>query len=96
MGTFVQSVSRNLASRTSDVLRLVVTHSPTQLKDGGERLLIESLSSSQQDERLLAIVQLSSLTGKTLGFHPEKNSTEAVSQWRKLLVKEESRPSQSN
>ena len=96
MEAFVQSVSANLENRTSDVLRLVVTHSPQQLKEGGERLLIESLSSNQQDERLLAIVQLSSLTGKTLGFHPEKNSTEAVSQWRKLLVKEESRPSQTN
>ncbi len=96
MVLFVQTVTKCLESRTNDVLRLVVTHSPSQLKDGGERLLIESLSSNQQDERLLAIVQLSSLTGRTLGFHPEKNSTEAVSQWRKLLVKEESRPSQPN
>lgn len=93
---FVQSVSSNLESRTNDILRLLITHSPKQLREGGERLLIESLSSNQQDERLLAIVQLTNLTGKTLGFHPEKNSTEAIAQWRKLLVKEESRPSQSN
>jgi hypothetical protein len=93
---FVQSVSTNLESRTNDILRLLVTQSASQLRDGGERLLIESLSSNQQAERLLAIVQLTSLTGKTLGFHPEKNSTEAVAQWRKLLVKEDSRPSQSN
>ncbi|MCU0712022.1 MAG: hypothetical protein MUC43_08185 [Pirellula sp.] len=96
MEAFVQSVATHLESRTKDVLRLVVTQSGAQLKDGGERLLIESLSSNQQDERLLAIVQLTSLTGKTLGFHPEKNSPEAISQWRKLLIKEESRPSQSN
>lgn len=94
--SFVLSVSRNLESRTNDILRLLITHSPKQLREGGERLLIESLSSNQQDERLLAIVQLTSLTGKTLGFHPEKNSTEAIAQWRKLLVKEDSRPSQSN
>ena len=93
---FVQTVSSNLESRTNDILRLLITHSPKQLREGGERLLIESLSSNQQDERLLAIVQLTNLTGKTLGFHPEKNSTEAIAQWRKLLVKEDSRPSQAN
>lgn len=96
MDAFLLSAETNLASRRNDVMRLLVTHSATQLKEGGERLLIESLSSTQQDERLLAIVQLSTLTGKTLGFHPEKSSPESVSQWRKLLVKEESRPSQSN
>ncbi len=72
MDAFLLSAETNLASRRNDVLRLLVTHSATQLKEGGERLLIESLSSTQQDERLLAIVQLSTLTGKTLGFHPRK------------------------
>ncbi|XZE20694.1 hypothetical protein SH449x_000578 [Pirellulaceae bacterium SH449] len=93
---FFEAAKESLESRTVDVLRLLVTHSTRQMREGGERLLIESLSSNQQDERLLAIVQLNQLTGKTLGFHPEKNSTDAIQQWRKTLAKEESRSSQSN
>lgn len=93
---FFETANESLESRTVDVLRLLVSHSARQMREGGERLLIESLSSNQQDERLLAIIQLNQLTGKTLGFHPEKNSTDAIQQWRKTLAKEESRSTQSN
>jgi hypothetical protein len=93
---FFETANESLESRTVDILRLLVTHSARQMREGGERLLIESLSSNQQDERLLAIIQLNQLTGKTFGFHPEKNSTDSIQQWRRTLTKEESRSTQTN
>jgi hypothetical protein len=49
------------------------------------------------DERVLAIYQLTNITGKNLGYHPDKSQIDAIQQWRKLLGKNEIRyPESSN
>lgn len=91
---FVASFVQGDPDRVETLLRLMIPYSNKQLADGGDRFLVETLSSGLLDERTLAIIQLSELTGRTLSYHPEKNSTDSVQQWRKLLSKSEIRRSE--
>ena len=84
----IRTVSSN---RTESIFSLLIPSSQEQLSAGADKLLVEALSSPHLDERVLAFNQLKSITGKTLGYHPEKNQVEAVQQWRKLLGKSEIR-----
>jgi len=43
------------------------------------------------DERILAISQLTRITGKSLAYHPERPQAEVIQKWRKLLTKSEIR-----
>ncbi|XZE34624.1 hypothetical protein SH501x_000090 [Pirellulaceae bacterium SH501] len=104
MASFVHSKDRIFAfvagfvqgdpERAETLLRLMIPYSNAQLAEGGDRFLVEALSSGLLDERTLAIVQLSELTGRTLSYHPEKNSADSMQQWRKLLSKSEIRRSE--
>jgi hypothetical protein len=92
--SFVASFVQGDPDRAETLLRLMIPYSNSQLADGGDRFLVEALSSGLLDERTLAIVQLAELTGRTLSYHPEKNSADSMQQWRKLLSKSEIRRSQ--
>lgn len=48
--------------------------------------LVESLGSSELDERVLAAHQLRRLTGKDLGFQPSFPNRAALQQWRRALT----------
>ncbi len=80
--------------RVSSILSLLVPPSQEQLLAGADKMLVEALSSPLLDERVLAFNQLQSITGKNLGYHPDKNQVESVQQWRKLLAKNEIRNSE--
>lgn len=84
----IRTVSSN---RAESIFSLLIPSSQEQLSAGADKLLVEALSSPHLDERVLSFNQLKSITGKTLGYHPEKNQVEAVQQWRKLLGKSEIR-----
>ena len=77
--------------RASTLFSLLVLPTQEQLVAGSDKLLVDSLSSSQLDERVLAFQQLTRITGKSLLYHPDKNPAEGAQQWRKLLVKNEIR-----
>jgi hypothetical protein len=87
----VNTLRNEAGTRANTILSLLVPKSDEQLAAGADKLLVESLSSSAMDERILAIHQLSNITGKSLGFQPDKNSVDAIQQWRKLLSKNEIR-----
>lgn len=89
--SLVQSFVQGEPERAETLLRLLIPYSNAQLVDGGDRFLVEALASGLLDERVLAITQLSDLTGKTFSYHPEKNSADSMQQWRKLLSRSEIR-----
>jgi len=77
--------------RDLTLLGLLIPKSNEQLGQGGDKLLVEVLSSAMLDERVLAIHQLTLITGKTLGYQADKGQVESVQQWRKLLSRNEIR-----
>ena len=89
--SLVESFVQGEPERAETLLRLLIPYSNAQLADGGDRYLVEGLASGLLDERVLAIAQLSDLTGKTFSYHPEKSSADSMQQWRKLLSKSEIR-----
>lgn len=84
----IQAASPN---RLSSILSLLIPPSQQQLVAGVDKILVEALSSPLMDERVLAIHQLTNITGKNLGYHPDKSQVDAIQQWRKLLGKNEIR-----
>ncbi len=78
-------------NRANTLFSLLALPTQEQLAAGSDKLLVDSLSSPQMDERVIAFQQLNRITGKTLMYHPDKNPAEGAQQWRKLLVKNEIR-----
>ncbi len=87
----VNAIRSSSPNRLNSILSLLVPPSQEQLSSGADKLLVEALSNPLMDERVLAIHQLTHVTGKSLGYHPDKNQVEAIQQWRKLLGKNEIR-----
>ena len=87
----VSAIRTASPNRVNLLLSLLIPPSQEQLSAGADKLLVEALSSSLMDERVLAINQLTYITGKSLGYHPDKNQVDAIQQWRKLLGKNEIR-----
>ncbi len=88
---FIERIREDLPGRANSILTLLVPKSQSQLAAGADKLLVESLSSSFVDERILAIQQLVSITNKSLGYQPDKNPTDTIPAWRKALSKNEIR-----
>ena len=88
---FVERIREDLPGRANSILTLLVPKSQSQLAAGADKLLVESLSSSFVDERILAIQQLVSITNRCLGYQPDKNPTDTIPAWRKALSKNEIR-----
>jgi hypothetical protein len=87
----VTAIRQGNESRAETLLRLLVPFTNEQLEVGGDKLLVEALSSSHADEKTLAICQLDAITGNPLGYHPDRPSNDAILQWRKILSKGEVR-----
>ena len=90
----VSAIRSASPSRVNSILSLLLPPSQEQLSAGADKMLVEFLSSPLMDERVLSINQLTNITGKNLGFHPDKNQVESIQQWRKLLGKNEIRYSE--
>jgi hypothetical protein len=88
---FLESLRTDAAERESALFALLIPRSQSQLIDGADKLLVESLASQSLEERVLAIFQLTKITGKSLGYQPDRNNVEAMQQWQKLLSKAEIR-----
>lgn len=88
---FLESASEKLGDKVAGKIRLMVPMSDEQLAAGGEKLLVDTLSSPSLDDRVLAIHQLVAITQTSLGFHPERPSNDAVQNWKKKLGKSEIR-----
>ena len=91
----VEAIRADAPNRVNTILSLLIPKSQEQLSAGADKILVEALSSSAMDERIMAINQLSAITTKNLGYQPDKTSADAVQQWRKMLGKNEIRYSES-
>jgi hypothetical protein len=87
----VEAIRQGNDARAETLLRLLIPFTNDQLDAGGDKLLVEALSSSHADEKTLAICQLDAITGNPLGYHPDRPSHDAILQWRKILSKGEIR-----
>ena len=88
---FVKAIRNACPDRADSILSLLVPPTPEQLSKGDDKLLVEALSSQHMDERILAISQLTRITGKTQGYHADRPQADAILKWRKLLSKSEIR-----
>ena len=74
-------------SRASRLLALLFLPTNTQLADGADRVLVDSLSSPFLDERVLGIYGLNAIVGKEHGFQSDRRpSLESVQPWKQLLT----------
>ena len=87
----VKAIRTACPDRADLILSLLVPPTPEQLSNGVDKLLVDALSSQYMDERILAISQLTRITGKSLAYHPERPQAEVIQKWRKLLTKSEIR-----
>ncbi len=78
-------------NRFLSILGLIVPPSKEQLLAGSDKILVEGLSSPHMDERVLAFHQLNTITGKSLGYQPDKSQLDAITLWRRMLGKNEIR-----
>ena len=88
---FVKAIRNACPDRADSILSLLVPPTPEQLSKGDDKLLVEALSSQHMDERILAISQLTRITGKSQGYHADRPQADAIQKWRKLLSKSEIR-----
>ena len=88
---FVKAIRIACPDRADSILSLLVPPTPEQLSSGGDKLLVDALSSQHMDERILAITQLTKITGKSQGYHADRPQADAIQKWRKLLPKSEIR-----
>lgn len=91
----VEAIRADASNRANTILSLLIPKSQEQLSAGADKILVDALSNSSMDERIMAINQLSAITTKNLGYQPDKTSVDAVQQWRKMLDKNEIRYSES-
>lgn len=85
----VKALRTACPDRADTILSLLIPPTPEQLSNGVDKLLVDALSSQHLDERVLAISQLTRITGKSQGYHPERPQADVIQKWRKLLTKSE-------
>jgi hypothetical protein len=71
--------------RAARLIGLISLPDDSQLADGQDRVLVESLGSPFVDERILAIYQLNAILGKEHGFQSDRPSPDSIQQWKRLL-----------
>jgi hypothetical protein len=79
------AIEKNPPPRVDLLKMLVFGFSDNTLASGGDRKLVDALSSQLMDERVLAIYQLNAITGRDNGFSADRPSPESVQQWQKDL-----------
>jgi hypothetical protein len=89
LSRFIGDLNEGMGSRAETILRLLVPLSAEQLASDGDKLLIETLSAGNLDERLLSFLQLNFITGKKLGYNPDRSTSDSLQQWRRMLAKKE-------
>ncbi len=93
--SLVNGIKIAAPNRFLSILGLLVPPSSEQLQSGSDKILVEGLSSPHLDERILAFNQLNTITGKSLGYQPDKSQLDVITLWRKLLGKNEIRYSET-
>ncbi len=88
---WARDLQRAVPTRFLTIVSALVPPSVDQLQSGADKILVEGLSSPHLDERVISYNQLNFITGKSLGYQPDKSQLEAIAQWRKLLSKNEIR-----
>jgi len=91
LSRFIGDLNEGMGSRAETLLRLLIPLSVDQLAIDGDKLLIETLSAGNLDERLLSFLQLNFITGKKLGYNPDRSTADSLQQWRRMLAKKEIR-----
>jgi hypothetical protein len=86
LNRFVEQLKLDAPERVDRILELLTPKSQKSLENGADKMLVDSLSNSNVDERALAIHQLTRITGKNLGFQADKPSAESIQEWRDLLA----------
>jgi len=87
----VKEIQSAAPNRFPSILSLLVPPTKEQLLSGADKMLVEGLASPRLDERVLAFNQLNLITGKSLGYQPDKSQSDAIALWRKMLSKNEIR-----
>ena len=73
-------------ARANRIIELLTSPSNEELDQGHDRVLVDAISSPFLDERVLAIHQLSRVTGRDLGYQADRPSPESTQAWKKLLI----------
>ena len=66
------------------LFQILVGYSNPELKLSAAERLVNLLESEFLDERILAIYQLKRITGKDLGYQPDRPSRGLVQDWKRL------------
>ncbi len=72
--------------------RMLCGYSPAELKNGADAKLVENLEHAELPFRSLAVFNLSSITGATLGYQPEARENQRrawAARWRERLQRKE-------
>jgi hypothetical protein len=78
------SLAAQDVQRGSLLFQILVGYSAPELKLNAAERLVNLLESEFLDERVLAIYQLKRITGKDLGFQPDRPSKGILQDWKRL------------
>ena len=78
------SLAAQDVQRGSLLFQVLVGYSLPEMKLSAAERLVNLLESEYLDERILAIYQLKRLTGKDLGFQPDRPARGIVQDWKRL------------
>jgi hypothetical protein len=90
-----QSIISMDSANAASIFRLLTGYSQDQLKQGGDEELVKLLDSSSMPVRVLALENLRRITGTTLYFRPDQESSarrsKEIKKWEARLRKEDIR-----
>jgi hypothetical protein len=78
------SIAAQDVQRGALLFQVLVGYSGPELKLSAAERLVNLLESEYLDERILAIYHLKRITGKDLGFQPDRPSRGIVQDWKRL------------
>lgn len=79
------SLAAQDVQRGALLFQVLVGYSTPELKLSAAERLVNLLESEYLDERILAIYQLKRITGKDLGFQPDRPSRGLIQDWKRLF-----------
>lgn len=83
---FLDAIRTQTAERYTQILQLIALPTNEELASGRDKALVDGLSDSLIDVRALAIHQLTSITGDSLGYDAMSPSAESVQHWKSALA----------
>lgn len=83
--TLKSSLAAQDVQRGALLFQILIGYSTPELKLSAAERLVNLLESEYLDERILAIYQLKRITGKDLGFQPDRPSRGLIQDWKRLF-----------